>query len=484
MVRIHGYKLVKGGFKMSNFGIDSNMVFDINGKSVFTRLGDMDTSINTTNTRTKGITDPRELGAVGDGISDDTAALQAWLNDGKMTKVLRDGIFRVTSVLTSSIAGRTIRTDGAKIIADKADMTVLMITGDKTKVSVEIDGQNKAAIGVDVTGKSCDIKHCTIENLVGISSNGCGIRATTSYGVKIENNVINNVSATANGTLGDSIGAARAILVTSTSAALSLNVVKNNTIAGILGEEGDAIQFLFYDGTLPFLDAQGIIQGNTIKNFNRRGIKIQGSNVKVISNTHINTLVLADVPNANSFINVIQSNDVVVQDNIADGALFIGVSISGASGSSVNRCSVKGNVVKGAATQVGIYFDWLQDCQIEGNTVYDGSTSISGSNSQYTSISENTIYGGTTGNGISIVSNNNYMVVKGNKAPRGTRTYMINNQAPNSIVQDNYGNMGGGLIQTASTATGSMYKDNVNKGAGALVTGTTTGQLLDGNMNA
>jgi parallel beta-helix repeat protein len=445
------------------------------------------TDLDNTNKRTKGITDPRELGAVGDGINDDTLAIQGWLNDGKLNKTLRDGVFRITSGLVSSVVGRTIRTEGATILADGTDITALTITGDKTKVHVDIDGNSKSAIGVLVQAAKCHVKKCNIENIYGTNTAANAIRVETSSGVSVTDNEITNVSAKGNATFGDNAGASRAIVVTSTTAATSKNIVKNNIISGITGEEGDAIQFLFYDGsTLPFLDSQGVIQGNFIKNANRRAIKIQASNVKVIDNTHMNTLTATDAPNAVAVINVIQSNNVTVKGNEMDASLFVGISVTGTSTSRVSKCVIEDNVVRGGSTQVGIYFDYLDNSTIEDNTIYDGSHGISGSNSNSVSVSANTLYGGistTTGYGINSVGTNVGMVINNNKSPSGQRLYMINNLSPDADVQGNYGNCSTILIQTSSTATGSCYKDNVNAGTGVVVTGTSTGQTLDGNIN-
>jgi hypothetical protein len=431
----------------------------------------------------KDSADARAFGAKGDGVTDDTAALQAYLNTTIKDILIKDGTFRITSGLTSSLVGRSIHTEGATILVDGGtDVTALLVSGDKTKVSVNIDGGNKAAIGVDITGAGCEVTNCKIENLTGVGVGAFGIRVTSSGGSRVTNNAILNVTATSNGTIGDNPGSSRGILVTSTSAAQAMNIVKNNFIAGVTGEEGDAIQFLFFDGaSYPFLSAQGVISNNIIKNCNRRAIKVQASDVEVSLNKHFNTLLASDMPNKATLINVIQSNNVSVKYNEVDASTgFMGIAVNGGTGVVCDRCTVKGNIVRGSTTTHGIYFDYASNLQVEQNTVYDGNAGIAGSNSTDVSISENTLYGGNStavGYSISSVSNNSRVIIKGNKAPSGQRLYMINNQSPNAFVQGNFGNVSTILIQTSSAATGSIYTQNVNK-AGTLMTGTTTGQTI------
>jgi hypothetical protein len=62
---------------MAKFGIDSNMVFDADGKSVAARLSDHDTQMADISINVK------TLGAKGDGLTDDTIAIQNAINDCK-----------------------------------------------------------------------------------------------------------------------------------------------------------------------------------------------------------------------------------------------------------------------------------------------------------------------------------------------------------------------------------------------------------------
>ncbi len=384
--------------------------------------------------------DPKDFGAVGDGIADDTAALQKWLDAPGKNKVLKNGTFKITEGLTSSVDGRTIKTDAAVIVADNTEIIMLTVTGNKNRISVKLNGNYKAAGGVLIQGAGSEVTNSKIENIYGINHVAYGIRSETSSGVRIENNIILNIQSTANGKFGDSIGASRAVFISSTQAASSMNIVKNNSIIGVTGEEGDAIQFLFKGGTGAFLDAKGIIQGNTIKNCSRRAIKIQASNVKVLNNTHSNTLSINMLPNASNLIDIIHSNNIVVEGNTLDARSFQGISLSGDSNDKSSHIVVKSNVIRGGlslsngtrATTNGIYWNNITDSQIVSNSISATVIPISGSNGTNLIITNNRFWGGDQLNpAIYLVASNSNIYMSNNKQMSGKRFNLIKDYTHN-----------------------------------------------------
>ncbi|MEH7483142.1 right-handed parallel beta-helix repeat-containing protein [Neobacillus drentensis] len=383
---------------------------------------------------------PVDYGAVGDGITDDTVALQEWLNAPGKNKVLKNGTFKITEGLTSTENGRTIKTDGAVIVAEKTDIIILTVTGNKNKISVKLNGNNKAAGGVLIKGAGSEVTNSKIENIYGRNHVAYGIRSETSGGIRVENNIINNIHSTSNGIFGDSIGASRAIFISSTQVATSMNIVKNNSIIGVTGEEGDAIQFLFNGGTKAFLDAKGIIQGNTIKNCSRRAIKVQASNVKVLNNTHSNTLSINFLPNALNLIDIIHSNNVIVQGNTLDARSFQGISLNGDSTNKSYNIVVKRNVIRGGltlsngtrATTNGIYWSNVKDSEIISNSISATIIPISGSNGTNIIIANNHFWGGDVLNpAIYLVSSNSNISVSNNKQMSGNRLNFIKDYTHN-----------------------------------------------------
>lgn len=382
--------------------------------------------------------DPKNFGAIGDGITDDTKALQAWLNAPGKNKVLTKGVYKITSGLTSFEPGITIKSDGGSILAGKENITMITVLGNNSQVSVTLDGNNIAAGGILIEAKDCTVKNSKIGNIYGSNQAAFGVKAQTSGGILINSNTIYNIKGSANGKMGDNIGASRAILVTSKEAATQQNIVINNIITNVTGEEGDAIQFLFNNGFAPFLDAQGIIQGNTIKNPNRRAIKVQASNVKIFDNTHVNTLTINELPHAANLIDIIQSNNVVVQGNKLDATYFLGISLSGkrevkASGIVVRKNAIRGGLTLSSGNRAntsGIYWNHVQDSKIIANSISDTIVPISGSDGMNIIIQDNRFWGGDGRNpAINILSSNSQIKLFNNQQMSGKRLTLVRNHA-------------------------------------------------------
>lgn len=443
-------------------------------------------NITTLTNQVESLVDPIELGAVGDGVADDTLAIQAWLDLPGKNRILKDGKYRITSGLISNEHGRTIKTEGASIIADGNDIIALTVKGNNNRISVEVDGKDKAAVGVLVLDASfCEVTNCRIENFYPKNRGSIGIEAYTSGGVFISNNIIRNINSKTNSTFGDSMGASRAISVHSESQAINLNTVTNNYIDTIIGEEGDGIHFLFYDkvNTL-FLKSKGIIKGNTLKNCNRRYIKIQASNCKISDNTITHTLPQEET-NMSSGINVINSEDVIIQNNTLDAPYYVGIMIYGQSDMKTKRVQILNNTIKGGLVDgTAIYFEYFDNGVIKENIIYDGVMSIAGGQSTNLVINNNTLYGGgntSTHIGINILSSCSTIVIKDNVALNGQRWFMIRNGAPNSIIESNHSKTGNG-IEILPSATKSYYKNNTSSGT-IVITGTATDHYLDDNRN-
>lgn len=457
-------------------------------------LKNQSNDINELNTKINSLTDTNVIDAKGDGTTDDTVALQAWLDIPGKNKILRNGVYRVTSGLISTEEGRTIKTEGATILADGNEIVALTVTGDNNKISVKVNGNNKAAVGVLVLDASlCEVTDCRIENLYPKARSARGIDIYTSGGSFVANNFIRNVNSTANAIIGDDRGSARGISVHSESKATQPNTVINNYIETIIGEEGDGIHFLFYDNTgAPFLDSMGTIRGNTIKNVNRRAIKVQANDCEISENKHINTLPLDELPRASALIGVINSKDVVIKDNTLDARYFSGIRVDGDVNQKSSGIRIIGNTIKGGLTPgsgsrndtVGIYYNYMVNSVVNNNTITDGIKAISGGYGENNTVQGNTIYGGNSSTdhiGINITSTNTETVIKDNVSMNGTRQYFISNKANRCIVESNHSRTGT-CIETAASATGTLYKNNTAKTGSTVITGATTGQTLEGNI--
>jgi hypothetical protein len=222
--------------------------------------------------------------ARGDGVTDDTAALQAWLTAGGVR--LTNGTFRIVNGLTLAGNDRQFVTDNAKILADGENITALTATGNNATIRTDIDGNNKAAYGLKVTGAGAVVENGRYENFYSTTRSARGIDATTTGGITVRNNVIRNVVSVGDTTRGNGPGLSRAIVLHARSSATTNSIISGNSIENILGEEGDAIHVLFSDRVSnPFRSALLTISDNEIRNVSRRFIKVQASNVTSSTST-------------------------------------------------------------------------------------------------------------------------------------------------------------------------------------------------------
>jgi hypothetical protein len=317
--------------------------------------------------------------ARGDGVTDDTAALQAWLNAGGTR--LASGTFRITKGLTLNGDNRRFYTENAKIVADGTNITALTVTGRNAIVSAYIDGKNKAADGVKVTGPGAVLENGWYENFRSTTQSARGIEARTTGGVTIRNNVIRNVVSVGDTTLGNGNGASRGIVLSAPAAATAESVISANLIQNILGEEGDAIQVLFFDGktSTPFSSGRVAVSDNDIWNVSRRFIKIQASDVTVQRNK-LKFYLTTSPANPATSIDVIHSENVKVVGNEVNPNLLgpVVIAVRGPLGVPLRGVEVRSNIIRQAATKksVGIYLTWTTAPIIRDNLIYISGTAV------------------------------------------------------------------------------------------------------------
>ncbi|MGJ3189216.1 NosD domain-containing protein [Paenarthrobacter sp. FR1] len=315
--------------------------------------------------------------AKGDGVADDTAALQAWLDAGGVR--LADGNYRITKGLVLTGNNRILQSQNASILADGIDITALTVKGDNAKVSLHVDGLNRAAYGLKVTGSGALIENGRYENFRSETQSARGIDASTSGGIVIRNNWVRNVVSVGDGIGGNGSGAARGIALNSIESAQVSSFITGNRIENVTGEEGDAIHALFFDGTSrPFTAGMLTISDNDVSNVSRRFIKVQASYVVVQGNK-----LQADPgkapTNPSAAIDVIQSEHVKVLNNsINPRVIGNGIAVNGAAMAPLRGIEVRGNVLQESVTEagVGIYLKWTVAPVVRDNTVTGASVAV------------------------------------------------------------------------------------------------------------
>lgn len=421
-----------------------------------------------------------DYGAVGDGTTDDTAALQAWLDAPGPVRRLHDGTFRITTGLTSNEAGRSIICDGAKILADAPDATVLTITGDDCRVSVNIDGANTAAWGIHATGSRTTITDSTIENLHSTTGPCNGIRVTSLGGSTIRGNLLRDIVSVGNTETGDVNGASRAIVITSTEgSATAGTVVDSNVIERVGGEEGDAIHVSFNSGGR---DARTRITGNVIRDVSRRAIKIQASGVHVSGNTYEHP---GEPPsNPSALIDVQYVNDCEIIGNTLDAAHFMAIQITGTTEAPVQRITVTGNRLNGATTtSYAVTALQATDLVVSGNTIRNFSGPIRVGGVHGAVIDGNTIRGGRPEGfnvAIKITSDCTDVIARGNVGFDGPRNSLIENDSPAAIIENNHSRFTtiAQVVRGLDNAVGSVYRSNTSTSPGAATYGAFTDQTV------
>ncbi|MET4622626.1 hypothetical protein ABIE18_004105 [Arthrobacter sp. 2762] len=315
--------------------------------------------------------------AKGDGVADDTAALQAWLDAGGVR--LTNGKYRITKGLILAGDNRTLQTQNATIVADGPDITALTVTGNYARVSIHVDGQSRAAYGLKVTGSGAIIENGCYENFRSETQSARGIDASTSGGVIIRNNWVRNIVSVGDKIGGNGPGASRGIGLNSTGDAQASSFITGNTIENVSGEEGDAIHILFFDGTAnPFNVGKVNISDNDIRNVSRRFIKVQASYV-VVEGNKLHTDTGAIPTNPSAAIDVIRSDNVKVLDNAIDPNLVgNGIAVNGIAKAPLRGIEVRGNVLResGANAPAGIYLKWTVSPVVRDNTVFGGSAGV------------------------------------------------------------------------------------------------------------
>lgn len=385
---------------------------------------------------------PREYGVKGDGIADDTSALQAWLDAGGIR--LGDMTCRITGALTLSGDNRHFYTDNSILVADTVGITVLNVTGNNCTISVRIDGANKASYGVKGTGSGCIVENCRIENLYSNTNTARGIEYTTSGGVTIRRNTIRSVNSVGDATGGNGNGFARgiALIAANGAAATERSYITNNIISDVIGEEGDAIAILFFDGVAnPFLSAKVTIARNEIKNVSRRFIKIQGSDV-VIHKNILNYDLTTTPVGGTTAIDLIQSEYITVTDNEINPNLIGGsIAANGTSGASLRGITVRGNIIRQAETKTGahIYLNYVTDPSVTHNVIRGGGGGILIGSSNHAFVAWNTTFGGvTTERSFQINASNTNAVVRENTNMNPARTDYLQNSGTGAYSVGNY----------------------------------------------
>lgn len=442
----------------------------------------------------------KDFGAKGDGLTDDTAAIQAALNSAATHVHFPNGSYRIvdtkqdgTPTLLSTVPGRRITSTGA-LTATTPVLRALKVQGNDTVTQMNVVGNANIAVAVSVSGDGSTVEGCNIANLSTNTFSAVGIEAsTTGGGIYIRRNIIRNLVSNGDGTLGNGNGMARGISLAMTADTPRTSIIEGNVIESCMGEEGDSITIIASNGSGIYYNGNVTIRDNVIDTFSRRGVKIQASKCRVHRNRFTSSITdLTTIPNRLTVIDLVQGGDQFVQDNILDSCKgFTQINAWSTGGDSFSNFYIERNKITGLGTETtkdGIFMSPNgSNVVIRGNDIQLGTGvpiavgTVSGCIIESNSIS---CSDNATARVISTTGTTSKAAIRGNILLGGVRQCFIGNDALNTVATDNHVKANTPLFRGSSNCNALVANNSID-GTSAVYsnTPTLTGNRFAGNYN-
>ena len=330
----------------------------------------------------------KDFGAVGDGIADDTDAIQLALNSGAKNIFFTPATYLINGGLTLTASNTNLICTGAtiKLKNNASSLAMLYITGTNCTVDGGTWDGNKAngnAIGSTFSSYNVAMyaDYCTTKNITSINTFGIGIKGFANYLTALNNRISNTgnygiffdgntvVSSYGNKAIGNTIDMSDGIITT------------ENQGQGILFAAGAGQNQIDWELSNNNIIGPQISVGNQAIN-----LAVRGRNGIVSNNTTRYGSMGFSEGGANTVIDGNRFLDLV-------GSVRYGIEPSG--GASVISNNVVTNALNGVIASGNINFDGLT---ITGNHLEAGTTGF-GVNLQI----------GATGSGKNTVISGNYL---------------------------------------------------------------------------
>lgn len=229
---------------------------------------------------------PEAFGAVGDGITDDTLAFKLAEISGK--NILLSSEYVVNDTISLS-EGQSLYGVSKATLLSTEEISLIRCTGRNKVSGIKINGNNKALVGILVTGPDCHISSCEIYGCYGNNSTqASGIQGIEADRLLIEGCYIHNIDAVIAGEATSVIGSCQGILLSRCSD----SQINNCVVRQIDGREGDGIQIYGRNTDGSYLRCVTHINDCRIINCKYRSIKLQAEGIFVtntIAETDIDT---------------------------------------------------------------------------------------------------------------------------------------------------------------------------------------------------
>lgn len=279
----------------------------------------------------------KDFGAKGDGITDDTTAIQNAINslNAGCTLFIPTGVYLVNDIITVNKQNIKITGNKAILKANSNKNVLFQIVGQNISIDGMIfDGSNNVYVGIAVLANSkfITIRNAEIKNIYSTMYNTniptAGIRI---YGncsnITITDCYIHDVTAEPNSIVGDVAGTSRGILILPNTTA-GEDVTTNVIISGCVieniytSEDADGIGVL---NSILNKNVNVIIASNKFRNCAKRAVKIMAPGVIVKDNIIYNDFSgqAADWSDGMySAISVYDSNTIVEGNYIYGGSYY------------------------------------------------------------------------------------------------------------------------------------------------------------------
>lgn len=331
--------------------------------------------------------------AAGDGITDDSKAIQRAINNAKgegKVILLKDGTFKVESGVR--LGANTILVGENAILKSGASIYALLTVNSGCLVkNLVLDGNNCAHKGIQILSNATNVtvKKCTIQNFqIGTASNAYGIFVYQACdNIKIISCIIKDLSTDGNHRT------TRGIYIYDANNIIIDNCNLHNITAF---DDGDCIYVSMpksdpNDPSSPWKSCAVKIQNCKFSNFTKRGLKLQCSGAVIKNNwfnivdgnclragieffgeltritdneIHINKAI-AGILGSKGFGSTIEDN-IIELDTSERAEIFKGSQTAAIRLDDANGVSIAGNVIK---ARRGLFWHNVANATFTGNTL-------------------------------------------------------------------------------------------------------------------